>query len=138
MPKYLLPFTLATALLTACASTPESRIEKSPDAFAQLTPEQQAKVRAGQVGIGFDAAATRLALGEPDRVLQKTTAGGESEVWIYQDVYSYPGAGPCYGAYFRYGLPSYCFFGPPMVQEVKERMRVSFEAGKVVGIEKEQ
>ncbi|MDP3859264.1 MAG: hypothetical protein Q8Q73_16035 [Stagnimonas sp.] len=134
----LLPAILATLLLAACASTPESRIEKSPDAFAQLTPEQQTKVRAGQVGIGFDAAATRLALGEPDRVLQKTTASGESEVWIYQDVYSYPGAGPCYGAYFRYGLPSYCFFGPPMVQEVKERMRVSFEAGKVVGIEKEQ
>lgn len=124
--------------LAACASTPESRIEKSPEAFAQLTPEQQQKVRAGQIAIGFDTAATRLALGEPDKVLQRTTAGGESEVWIYQDVYSYPGTGPCYGAYFRYGLPSYCFFGPAVVQEVKERMRVSFDAGKVVGIEKEK
>lgn len=138
MRNALLPILFATALLTACASTPESRIEKSPDAFAQLTPEQQAKVRAGQVGIGFDAAATRLALGEPDKVLQKTTASGESEVWIYQDVYSYPAGGPCYGAYFRYGLPSYCFFGPPTVQETKERMRVSFEAGKVTSIEKEK
>lgn len=129
---------VATLLLVACASTPESRIEKSPDAFAKLTPEQQQKVRAGQVAIGFDDAATRLALGEPDKVLQKTTASGDSEVWIYQDVYTYPGAGPCYGAYFRYGLPSYCFFGPPTVQETKERMRVSFEAGKVTSIEKEK
>ena len=136
--RHALPLLFTATLLAACASTPESRIEKSPDAFAQLTPEQQAKVRAGKVGIGFDAAATKLALGEPDKVLEKTTAAGDSEVWIYQDVYSYPAAGPCYGAYFRYSLPSYCFFGPPTVQEVKDRIRVSFEAGKVVSVEREK
>lgn len=135
--RHALPLLFA-ALLAACASTPESRIEKSPQTFAQLSPEQQEKVRAGKVGIGFDAAATRLALGEPDKVLEKTTAAGETELWIYQDVYSYPVPGPCYGAYFRYSLPSYCFFGPPTVQEVRERMRVSFEAGKVVSVEREK
>lgn len=140
MPK-LKPATAAllALLLAACASTPASRIEKNPSAFAQLTPEQQEKVRAGQIAIGFDANATRLALGEPDRILQKTTAAGESEIWQYVDVYTYP-TGPCYGAFFRYGLPSYCFagyYGAP-VQETKERMRVSFEGGKVVSIEKEK
>lgn len=127
---------LAALSLVACASTPESRIEKSPEAFAQLTTEQQAKVRAGQVAIGFDTTATRLALGAPDKILERTTASGDAEVWLYLDVYTYPG-GPCFGAYFRYGLPSYCFYGPP-VQETKERMRVSFEAGKVVSIEREK
>lgn len=135
------PITIAllALLLAACASTPATRIEKNPAAFAQLTPEQQEKVRAGQIGIGFDTGATRLALGEPDRILQKTTAAGETEIWQYVDVYTYP-TGPCYGAFFRYGLPSYCFagyYGAP-VQETKERMRVSFEAGKVVSIEKEK
>lgn len=130
---------LLALLLAACASTPTSRIEKDPAGFARLTPEQQEKVRAGQVAIGFDASATRLALGEPDRILQKITAAGDSETWLYVDVYTYP-SGPCYGAFFRYGLPSYCFagyYGPP-AQETKERMRVGFEAGKVVSIEKEK
>lgn len=135
------PITIAllALLLAACASTPATRIEKNPGAFAQLTPEQQEKVRAGQIAIGFDASATRLALGEPDRILQKTTSAGETEIWQYVDVYTYP-TGPCYGAFFRYGLPSYCFagyYGAP-VQETKERMRVSFEGGKVVSIEKEK
>ncbi|TAM25622.1 MAG: hypothetical protein EPN60_11995 [Nevskiaceae bacterium] len=135
----LAPAVLLALLLAACASTPASRIEKDPASFTQLTPEQQEKVRAGQVAVGFDAAATRLALGEPDRVLQKTTAAGETEIWQYVDVYTYP-SGPCYGAFFRYGLPSYCFagyYGAP-AQETKERMRVSFEGGKVVSVEKEK
>ena len=85
---------LLALALVACASTPATRIEKNPDAFAQLTPEQQEKVRAGQIAIGFDASATRLALGEPDRILQKTTAAGETEIWQYVDVYTYP-TGPC-------------------------------------------
>ena len=56
-------------LLAACAITPTSRIERDPTAFAALPPEQQQKVREGQIGIGFEPNAVRLAYGEPDRIL---------------------------------------------------------------------
>lgn len=131
-----LSLSLTAALLAACVMTPEQRIEKAPEAFAQLTTEQQTIVRAGQVAIGFDASATKLALGAPDRVLERTTAEGITEVWQYLDVYTLP-TGPCYGAYFRYGLPPYCLYAEP-IQQVKERMRVNFAAGKVVSIEREK
>lgn len=133
---------LMTTLLVACASTPDSRIEKSPATFAGLSPEEQQKVRAGQISIGFDTAATELALGKPDRVVEQTTEQGATEIWQYLDVYSYPFSdGPCYGAYFRYSLPRYCGFSGVYgrtYEQVSERMRVGFRDGKVVSISREK
>ena len=69
-------------LLGGCV-TPESRIKDNPVAFARLTPDQQALVKAGQVAPGFDMDAVRLALGEPDRVVIVTKADGQRQVWHY-------------------------------------------------------
>jgi hypothetical protein len=71
------------AVLMVGCTTPESRIRDRPGAFARLTPDQQALVRAGQVALGFDMDAVRLALGDPDLVVTVTNAAGRRQVWHY-------------------------------------------------------
>ena len=98
---------LSSAALVALAlcgcMTPEARIQKNPEAFAHLAPEQQALVKAGQVGVGFDMAAVKLALGDPDRITLHTTASGQTQVWHYVSNDGF--AGPMYfgGYYGGYG-----------------------------------
>ena len=61
--------------LTAC-STPESRIKKNPELFNSFAPEVQAKVREGEIDIGFTQDMVRIALDRPDRSYTRSTAGG--------------------------------------------------------------
>lgn len=92
---------LVLAALFAGCATPDTRIHRSPEVFARLTPAQQALVRQGKVAIGFDADAVRLAVGLPDRKWTRMDAAGTREVWSYstwendrgQPLYhvSYPG-----------------------------------------------
>lgn len=70
--------------LAGCASTPAARIEGQRALFDTYPAETQAKLRAGEVALGFDQAMVRLALGQPDRKSTKTTPQGESELWIYE------------------------------------------------------
>lgn len=68
--------------LSGC-DTPTSRIQQNPAAFARLNPQQQALVKVGQVAIGMDADAVKLALGDPDRVTLRTDARGQTQIWHY-------------------------------------------------------
>ena len=78
-------FAVAGGLAAAgCSSTPEKRIAKDQAAFAAMPAETQAKIRAGQVEVGFTAAQVKLAKGEPDRIGRRTSAGGQEEVWTYE------------------------------------------------------
>lgn len=79
----LLPVLVVIALLAGCATTPADRIEREPAVFARLPVEMQERVRAGQVEIGDPVEAVRLALGEPVQRLNRRTAEGEAEVWVY-------------------------------------------------------
>ena len=74
---------LGLILATGCVSTPEQRIQKAPAVFAAFPPDVQAKVRKGEIDIGFTPDMVRLALGAPSRVLARRTGAGEVEVWIY-------------------------------------------------------
>jgi len=73
---------LAVAL-AGCVSTPASRIDKNPAVFDAWPLAVQAKIRAGQVAIGFTTEQARMALGEPDHVFVRTTEQGTEEVWSY-------------------------------------------------------
>lgn len=75
---------LAVALFcaTGCA-TPKSRIRDNPSVFAEFGQDVQAKVRQGEIDLGFSREAVHIALGEPDRRYVRTTTGGRSEVWSY-------------------------------------------------------
>ena len=72
------------ALAGGCAS-PESRVKQNAAAFAAWPAEVQQRVRAGKVEVGYTKAMARVALGEPDRLVSRTTATGVSEVWVYFD-----------------------------------------------------
>ena len=126
---------LAVATLSACATSPDARIERSPEAFAALSPEQQERVKQGSVGVGFDAAAVRLAIGEADRIVERETAEGQTQVWVYYAIVpGYYNNGYC-GAGFPYFNNQY-YCRPPVPTQYEERTRVVFQDGKVISIER--
>jgi hypothetical protein len=67
----------------AACSTPTTRIRTNPEVFDRLSPQQQQLVKAGQIGLGFEMDAVKLALGEPDRVTVRNDADGETVIWRY-------------------------------------------------------
>jgi len=132
------PFLITAAALTAlsaCATTPQARIDRDPDRFAALPPEQQARIREGSVGVGFDETAVRLALGEPDRVIERESEDGLTTAWLY-----YAAVPGFYnGAYCAPGFPyyGYAYYCRPTPQtQYEERSRVIFKDGKVIAVER--
>jgi erythronate-4-phosphate dehydrogenase len=69
-------------LLAGCA-TPAKRIEQNQDLFDSLPVAAQARIRGGQIDLGFTPDMVRIALGEPQRKLVRRTAAGETEIWLY-------------------------------------------------------
>jgi outer membrane protein assembly factor BamE (lipoprotein component of BamABCDE complex) len=135
---------LCAALLAGC-DTPQSRINSSPQIFARLTPDQQALVKNGQIAVGFDMDAVRLALGDPTRVVIRTDAGGQHQVWHYTTYADYQGVviyGGYYhrwrgwgGPYFYGGVPYYN--GYPAV--VHDQIKVEFDdSNRVKSVEQEK
>lgn len=70
-------------LLAACASTPESRIKRSPELFSAFPAEAQETIRKGQVAIGFTPDMVEMAKDKPNRIYRRKTAAGEIDVWSY-------------------------------------------------------
>ncbi|MDY0145771.1 MAG: hypothetical protein RBS84_07265 [Kiritimatiellia bacterium] len=71
--------------LAGCASTPAQRIKKNQDLFDSLPVAEQARIRGGQINLGFTADMVRIALGDPQRQLARRTLDGESTIWLYLD-----------------------------------------------------
>lgn len=133
-PALLSPLFMALVLSGGCALTPQSRIDKNPAAFSALTPEQQERVKAGKIGVGFDESSVRLALGEPDRIIERETAEGLTQVWLYYTlVPGYVSNPYCTPGFPYYNHPFYC--RPVTAAQYEEHMRVLFQTGKVVAIE---
>jgi hypothetical protein len=131
--------------LAGCDTTPDARIRNSPGAFAQLSQQEQAMVKAGQVGLGFSADAVKLALGNPDRVTLKTDATGQVQVWHYIETAYYDGAflygGPYWGGWGwgRRGWGWGGYRGPYPVGPVStyDHFRVVFRNGRVIEFSQE-
>lgn len=125
------------ALWLAGCSTPASRIKANPEAFQRLTPQQQALVKAGQVGLGFDFEAVKLALGDPDRVTTRTDTDGTTTIWHYL---TYEADGRLlYTGYYhswrgRWGWPGYPYYLDYPYRQVRDRFRVEFQDGQVTAI----
>ncbi|GAA5118684.1 hypothetical protein JIN84_22805 [Luteolibacter yonseiensis] len=125
---------------TSCApSTPQTRIEKNPQAFARLSPKQQDLVRQGQLAPGMSPEAVVLAWGNAEQRYEGSRNGRPAERWDYvgsRPVYSadlFTGYGP-YG-YGPYGYGPYSHYGygiGPDVAFVPYRIgSVWFTGGKV-------
>jgi len=123
------------SLVAGCTvSSPATRIERHQAAFAAWPAAVQARVKAGQVDVGFTADMVRVALGEPDRVRTLITPQGQSEVWVYFD------HGPTFSIGLGVGVSSGsndfgAATGVAGGPSPEERLRVIFDAGKVTAIE---
>ena len=130
-----------SALWLAGCSTPATRIKADPEAYNRLTSEQQALVRAGQIGLGFDSDAVKLALGEPDRVTTRTAADGETVVWHYLR-YEAGGRVLFTGFYHTgrgwWGGAAYPYYLDFPDRRVRDRFSVQFKGGRVSAITQEQ
>lgn len=123
------------AVLAGCMS-PESRIRKNPELFAQLTPEQQNLIKEGKVGVGFTPDMVRLALGEPDRVRVRTDAKGSREIWHYVTYEGEDGVILYRGMYHRYwGGRYYPYYANVTSYHVHNRVVVEFRDGRVAEVE---
>jgi outer membrane protein assembly factor BamE (lipoprotein component of BamABCDE complex) len=151
--KLLLSSAALVALALCGCTTPEARIQKNPEVFAHLAPEQQALVKAGQVGVGFDMDAVKLALGNPDRITVHTTSKGQTQIWHYVTYESFGGPmyfGGYYGGFGGYGRRGFRGgwgggwggWGYPMgldyPSQAHDHYRITFDTnGRVVSIQEE-
>lgn len=129
---------LMAAMLVGGCSTPTTRIKANPDAFARLAADQQALVQAGQIALGFDFEAVKLALGDPDRIAVRTDADGETVIWHYV---SYEADGRVlFTGHYHTGRrwwgwgPAYAYYLDYPNRRVRDRFRVEFKRGLVSAI----
>ncbi len=123
-------------LVTSCAMTPQARIEKNRAAFDAFSADVQQKIRAGRVDLGFTPLMVTLALGEPDRVLNRSSAAGQEEVWVYRRSSSGFGFGFGIGGgggHMGYGGGVSMSTAPDYDEDA---MRVVFRDGNVTAVEK--
>lgn len=130
----LWPAVLLLSVLAGC-STPASRIRNAPELFASCTPEQQALIKEGKVGLGFDEDMVRLAVGEPDNKWSRVDAAGESEMWAYTRFETADGLPLYRGAYHRYHDDAYPYYQYYPLRKSEDYFRVVFKAGRVVSVE---
>ncbi|MCR6656004.1 MAG: hypothetical protein NVV63_09330 [Opitutus sp.] len=140
MKKILFYLGLAGALaVMAGCSSPQSRIQKNPEAFNRLTPAQQEAIKAGRIDIGFDGEMVKLALGDPDRVRERIDANGRSEVWDYVTYEGTDGMILYRGWYHRgWRHPMFPYYLDYGSRREREKVRVTFKDGKVVSIEQDK
>jgi outer membrane protein assembly factor BamE (lipoprotein component of BamABCDE complex) len=131
---------LGLAFLAGCA-TPEARIKKNPEIFAQLSPGDQELIRQGKVAVGFTKEMVKLALGEPDRVYTRTDATGSGETWSYTTyeteggILLYRGY---YHRYYRWGDPYFPYYTAYPGRREREVFRIVFDGDRISSIEQRQ
>ena len=76
---------LPLALLLAGCASPAQRIQQNQEFFDSLPVAAQARIRGGQIDLGFTPAMVRIALGEPQRKTLRRSGEGDLEIWFYLD-----------------------------------------------------
>ena len=71
-------------LLAGCA-TPAKRIEQNQELFDSFPVAVQARIRGGQIDLGFTPDMVRIALGDPHRQTVRRAADGEPGIGFYYD-----------------------------------------------------
>lgn len=127
------------AVLVASCASPQYRIEKNPSVFAEATSQQKDKIQKGEIDLGFKPGFVELALGKPDKVVEKTLSQNNKPeyltIWIYTDFKNRPGS----SFLISYPIGRYGYYQPILFNDTtveEEKFRVVFEKGLVVGFEK--
>lgn len=141
------PLTLLTclaALVLAGCSTVQSRIEEKSTVFNALPAETQSRIQQGLVDVGYTPDMVYIAMGNADKVIERSTTDGNETVWIYNSYYQeYEGsrfAGYRRSVYYDNRIKAYRVFYEPVRADiysdrVEEVARVVFKNGKVASIE---
>jgi len=130
-----LPVCAALILLTGC-STPADRIPQHQAAFDAWPADIRENVKAGHVAVGYMPEMVQVALGEPDRVFTTTaTQGAPVEVWVYLDHSPSWSIGVGVGGSNGSSAIGTSVGVSNQNWGPNEKMRVVFEAGRVVAIE---
>lgn len=130
--------------MVSCApTTPQSRIEQNPAAFAALSAKDQNTVRQGMISKGMSRDAVMLAWGQPSARVEGFRDGKASERWDYtgsEPVYTssmyggigyYGGYRGRYGRYYGPYVPYGYGFGPTVTYVPYCKSRVWFVNGRV-------
>lgn len=134
---------LAVLLFAGCESV-DSRIAQNPQLFASLDPATQNKIKQGIIDIGYTEDMVYLALGAPDQKREARTAAGAQTIWVYSTYFErYDGthfAGYHRRIYYDRYLNTYRVYFEPVFAdayrpEIEERIRVTFNNGRVAVIE---
>lgn len=124
--------------LAGCASTPERRAQQHPEVFEALPPEVQENVMAGQVEIGYTPDMVFLALGAPDRKINRRTENEEREIWVYQGRFLTTETVRVHDQFGRF-RPLYSpVYLDRTVEHRYTRARLEFIEGKLASIEQTQ
>ena len=130
--------------MSACSSTPDSRIRRNQALFDSFTPEEQANIRQGIVAVGFTPDMVSIAMGAADQVRTRTVAQGEQTIWVYNRWFrEYVGQqhlGFRRDVYFDQRVNAWRVFYTPVSasvfqERVEEIGRVVFMNGRVVAVE---
>ena len=78
-------FFLPLAVWLAGCATPAKRIQQNQELFDSFPVAAQARIRGGQIDLGFTPDMVRIALGDPQRKTLRRAAAGETEIWFYLD-----------------------------------------------------
>lgn len=81
-----LSFALFCIFLSGCMTTQDrrdKRITQNIDLFYEYTEGERAKIRRGDIDIGFNEDMVYLAIGKADRVARLRNTDGESVTWQY-------------------------------------------------------
>ena len=134
VPSFAAAVAAFVLLLTGCSTT-NSRIKNHQAGFDAAPAAVQAKIRAGQIDIGFTSEQVTMSLGKPDRMYTRTTARGTSEIWAYED----------HKPSFSFGVGVVGGGGSTMVgsgvavgtgnDRLDDKLRVIFEGGRVTAVE---
>ena len=142
--RSILAVVALAALALAGCSTVDSRIKEKSSTFQSLDAQAQEKLRQSIIESGNPPDMVYIALGKPDEMIERTTAAGKEEVWVYQ-TYTQEWAGQSHAYYarrmrFEPRSRRYYMFWEPVYadyynEHVEDRLRVTFKDGKVTVIE---
>jgi hypothetical protein len=92
--------------LTGCQSI-QSRINRYPEEFAKLTPEQQQQVQSGIIEPGYTKSMVRFSQGDPDEVQSERVGTITLERWVYKKPRLVPQPGHSTGFHGAYTAPEF-------------------------------